>query len=65
VWDSRVASLILGAELAAGLLLPFVLVRRVPMQVVATGLAIVFAVVCGLAESEVRDTLRVVGWRGA
>lgn len=61
-WPSRAAQLILGAELAAGALLPFILVRRGLAAAVA--LTVIAAVVLGVAESEVRAALRDAGWRG-
>ncbi len=64
VWDGRAAAFVLGAELAAGLLLPFVLVRRAAALPAAVGLTLAAALVLGLAEAEVREALRAAGWRG-
>ena len=62
-WPSRAAQAILTAELAAGLALPLLLVKR-RIVLPALALTLVAAVVMGAAESEVRETLRHVGWRG-
>ncbi len=64
-WGGRAAALVLGAELAAGLLLPFVLVRRVARVPLVLGVTVLAALVLGVAEGEVRDALRSVGWAGS
>jgi Family of unknown function (DUF6518) len=61
-WPTRGAQAVLAAELCAGLLLPFVLARRA--AVFAFALTIVVAVAMGVAEQEIRATLRAAGWRG-
>jgi hypothetical protein len=61
-WSTRAAHAVLAAELAAGLLLPFVLARRAATA--AFALTVVVALAMGAAETEVRDTLRAAGWRG-
>jgi hypothetical protein len=63
-WSGSAAHAVLGAELAAGALLPLVLVRRVGALPVALACTALAAVALGLAESEVRDLLRGAGWRG-
>src|SRR5829696_208903 len=65
VWHGRVAAALLLAELAlAAVLLPLLAHRRVallPAAAVAAGLAVVVAI----GETELREAMRVVGWRGA
>jgi hypothetical protein len=61
-WSSRAAHAVLALELSAGLLLPFVLARRA--MVAAFALTLVVALAMGIAEQEIRSTLRAAGWRG-
>ncbi|MGK2936637.1 MAG: DUF6518 family protein [Solirubrobacteraceae bacterium] len=65
VWNARPALLVVGAQFGAGMTLPLLLVRRPGLRVAAVGAAIVAALVFGLGEAVVRDTLRAVGWAGA
>lgn len=64
IWDARPALLVVGAQLGAGLTLPLVLLRGASTRLVAVALAIGLAVACGVAEAELRDALRGVGWAG-
>jgi hypothetical protein len=64
-WTGRGARLVLAAELALGLALPFVLARRRALIAPALALAAVVAVGAAVTEDGVRDTLRVMGWSGA
>jgi hypothetical protein len=64
-WGGRAAAFVLGAELAAGLLPPFVLVRRLARVPLVLGVTVLAALVLGVAEGEVRDALRSVGWAGS
>ena len=62
-WPERVGPL-LYAELLAAAALPFLLVRpwrALPAALVLTAVA---ALVLGAAEAEVRETMRLAGWRG-
>lgn len=62
-WPERVGPL-LYAELLAAAALPFALVRpwrALPAALLLTALA---ALVLGAAEAEVRETMRLAGWRG-
>src|SRR4051812_15370857 len=61
-WPTRGAQAVLAAELCAGLLLPFLLARRAAAA--AFALTIVVALAMGLAEQEIRSTLRAAGWQG-
>lgn len=61
-WSSRAAHAVLALELCAGLLLPFVLARRAMLAAFALTLVVAFAM--GIAEQEIRSTLRAAGWRG-
>ena len=62
-WPARVSPL-LHAELAAAVVLPFLLVRPWRALPAAIVLSAAAALVLGAAEHEVRETLRQAGWRG-
>jgi hypothetical protein len=62
-WPARVTPL-LYAELAAAVVLPFLLVRPWRALPAALALTALAALVLGAAEHEVRETLRQAGWRG-
>ncbi|HEX8086099.1 MAG TPA: DUF6518 family protein [Solirubrobacteraceae bacterium] len=62
-WPERVGPL-LYAELVAAAALPFLLVRPLRALPAALVLTAVAALVLGAAEHEVRETMRLAGWRG-
>ena len=62
-WPERVEPL-LGLELLAAAALPFLLVRPWRVLPLALVLSAAAAVLLGAAEHEVRETLRLAGWRG-
>lgn len=64
VWNARPALLVVGAQFGAGMTLPLLLVRRPGLRLAAVCAALLAAVVFGVGESVVRDTLRAVGWAG-
>ena len=63
-WPAHVAGTVLFAELLAAAAVPLLLVR--PWRAVPAALALTAAaaLVLGAAEAEVRETLRLAGWRG-
>ena len=63
-WPAQVAGTVLLAELIVAAATPFALVRPWRAVPVALALTVVAALVLGATEAEVRETLRVAGWRG-
>lgn len=64
-WTSPGARLVLAAELALGVSLPFLLSRRRAYILPALALTAVVAVGAATTEDGVRDALRLAGWNGA
>lgn len=64
-WAGRGARLVLGAELALGALLPFLITRRRALIVPALALTAIVALAVAVTEDGVREALRGVGWNGA
>ena len=65
VWQGRISAALLAAELAlAAAFLPVCAHRRTSL-LPATLAAAALALVVALGETEVREAMRVVGWRGA
>jgi Family of unknown function (DUF6518) len=62
-WPQKVSPL-LGAELFAAAVAPFLLVRPWRALPVAIVLTVAAALVLGAAEAEVRETMRYAGWNG-
>ena len=63
-WPGPVARTLLVAELAAAAALPFLLVRPVRALPAALAVTAVAALVLGVAEHEVRESMRAAGWKG-
>lgn len=64
-WSGRGPRVVLGAEIVAGALAPFVLTRRRALIVPALALTVLVALGSAATEDGVRHALRAVGWNGA